>query len=414
MSLLKSLLIDKKIIEAVEEVDKFIEDNDVEDGSLVQRLEFDKEIFTSEDLVNDFLGSHFLSGHTIEDKKKKKRFEVTLLGEEGFIESTIREIPFRDGIIIVVGILRPMTIDNPFLMASFGEDNIKLSAEIPHVIELAKVVKGFHAVFGEVEITKEILLSFKNNFDNGVVGVDLSIDFDHEVREAAGWLKEVFMSFDEQTLLGVVRWTPKGALALSDKDFRYFSPEYTLNFVHPHTNKEHGPTLVGGGLTNRPFLKMDAMVELKNNDLEGNTNVDTIKLSEHKEKVGELQTQITELQLSEAKTVNIVNGLKADNTKLSDENKTLKEDAQKAEKEAGNKKLFDENKINAAQLKALNEGKDIYEVLQMNTKLNTEPDGTDGGTDPVTVSLSDKELATCKKLNVTPEEYVKYNTEGGH
>jgi len=404
MSLLKSLLMDKEIFKALEEVDKFIEDNDVEDGSLAQSLEFDKDIFSSEDLVNDFLGAHFLGGHTIEDEKKK--FIVTLLGAEGFVDSTIKKVPLREGIIIVVGILRPMTEDNPFFFKD-GDNNIKLNSDVPHIIELAKVVSGFHPRFGDIEITKETLVSFKNNFDANVIGVDISIDFDHEVREAAGWLKEVFLSVDEESLLGVVRWTPKGALSLSDKEFRYFSPEYSLDFVHQHTGESHGPTLSGGALTNRPFLKMDAMVELNNKNSKGPIEVDKILLVDHEKKVGVLDKLISDLKLSEAQTVNIVTNLKAENVKLSDENKTLKEAAEKAEKSDMHNKLFTEGKINKAQLTLLDEGKNIYEVLQMNTKLNVSPNGK-VITDEI-VQLSDDEKKMAKTLDLTDEEFVKYN-----
>lgn len=404
MSLIKSLLMDKKIFEASEDIDKFLEENEVDEAALVQSIEFDKSVFGNEDLVNDFMQAHLFASLGIEDIKDK--YLVTLLGEEGFIETTIKKVPLREGIVIVVGVLRPMTSDNPFFFREDGK-NIKLNADVPHIIELANVVKGFHARFGEVEITTEMLQSFKNNFDEGVVGIDISIDFDHEVREAAGWLKEIFLSVDQTTLLGVVRWTPKGALSLSDKEFRYFSPEFNNNFIHPHTGKEHGPTLMGGALTNRPFLKMEPMVELNNKNPKEIEKVDTIKLSEHNEKVGALSKEISDLKLSEAQGVNIVANMKAENEKLAEENKTLKEAKETAEKNEKHNTLFSEGKINKAQLDMLNEGKDLYEVLRANVKLNINPDGKNVGAD--TVQLDDSEAAMAKKLNLTTEEFQKYN-----
>jgi len=117
MSLLRDLLLDKKIFEAKEEVDEFLADNDVEPGSLVQSIEFDKSVFNDDDQVNDFLEAHFLSGHKIDDDEKKKKFSVVLFDEIAFIDSTIRKITLRDGIIIIIGILKPMTSDNPLLFS---------------------------------------------------------------------------------------------------------------------------------------------------------------------------------------------------------------------------------------------------------------------------------------------------------
>lgn len=410
MSLLRDLLLDKKIFEAKEEVDQFLEDNDVEPGSLVQSIEFKHSVFNDADQVNDFLDAHFLSGHKIDEDEKKKKFSVVLFDEIAFIDSTIKEIKLREGIIIIIGILKPMTSDNPLLFGD-GSKNIKLSADHPYIIELARTVTGFHAAYGEVKLTKKDLLSFKDNFESGVIGVDLSIDFDHETREAAGWIKEVFLSEDGEALLGGVRWTPKGALSLSDREFRYFSPEFNLDWVHPHTGKSHGPTLLGGGLVNRPFLKMGAIVTMKN---QGDKIVDTIKLSEHNAKVSDLDSQITTLKLSEATAVNVISGLKTENVKLSDELKTLKSDVEKKKKEDEINILFSENKINKAQKEAMLSGKTMMEVLQLGAELNTDPKGKEGAEgNSAVVKLNDAELKLCKGLDLTPEEFVKFNTEEG-
>jgi phage I-like protein len=64
-------------------------------------------------------------------------------------------------------------------------------------------------------------------------------------------------------LWAIVDWTNSGRQVLSDKEFRYLSPEFTLNYRDNETLKEHGPTLLGAGLTNRPVIKgMAAAVEL--------------------------------------------------------------------------------------------------------------------------------------------------------
>lgn len=403
MSLLKEILLKKKFFEAQEEIEAFLEEHDFESGSIIQSLDFTKEIFTEKDMVIDFAESHYLTGSNIEEDKKK--YSIILFDEIAFIDSTMKQVPIREGIIANIGLLRPMSAENPVLFSDKSK-NIKLNSDHPYIIEIARVVKGFHPNYGEVEITKKDLISFKNNFDNNVVGVDISIDFDHETREAAGWIKEVFLSEDGTVLLAGVRWTPKGALSLSNREFRYFSPEFNRNWIHPHTGKAHGPTLLGGGLVNRPFLKMDAIVSLKENSKKGVNEVSTISLSDHEKKITEMQMQINDFKLSEQTAKSTISGLKSENEKLTIKLSEMEARIEKEKKENEINKLFSEQKINKAQKDALLEGKDIMEVLSLSEKMNTAPKGIDGG--KAAITLSDKELELCQKLNLTPEEFAKY------
>jgi len=407
MGLARDLLLDKKIFEAVEEIDQFFEDKGVEPGSIVQSITFDKVEFNSTENVNDFLNSHWMSGHDIDEEKKK--FSVDLIDPIGFISSTLKTIELRAGVQITLGLLRPMSPDNPVLFQA--DDNvIQLNENLPVAIEIATTVDGFHPAFGNVSITKADLVSFKNNFENKVVGIDLSIDFDHEIREAAGWITELFLSQDEETLLAVVRWTPEGARSLSDKEFRYYSPEFSHNWVHPHTGTSHGPTLLGGALVNRPFLKMDAIVGLSEKNKGANME-QTIKLADHNAKIVKLQGEISDLRLSESTAKNAITNMKEENVKLSDEVKGLKEAADKKDREDKLNVLFSENKINAAQLEALKEGKEFMDVLSLGAQMNGTAQGDGNADNKTIVQLSDKELAMCKALDLTPEEYIQANKE---
>jgi len=398
---------EKKILEANEEIDQFLESNEIEPGSLMQRIEFVKTLYERKEQVQDFLKAHYLDG--MEITEDDKAYYASMFDEMGFIESTMKTVEIRDGISIVVGILREMTPDNPFYY-NLQDESVKLSENLPSVIELAQVVTGFHARYGEVKLTKGDLKSFKDNFEKKSYGIDISIDFDHETREAAGWVKEVFLSEDGTKLYGVVKWTPKGALALNDREFRYFSPEFNLNFIHPHTGINHGPTLFGGGLVNRPFLKMDAIVGLKDKHLKGDPQMETISLSDHKAKVNEFEKQISDLRLSENTLKSETQSLKDDNTKLGDELKTLKAEIVKKEVQDKHQKLFDEGKINKAQLVALNEGKDLLDVLSLSEKMNTQAQGSGEGTQQVQLSEAEKQI--CKKMGLSEEDYIKYNKVG--
>ena len=407
MSLVKQLLMDKKFIEVEAEVEEFLTKAGVEKDSIVQRFEFSKKIFKDEEQVRDFVKAHYLGDPKLEEEDKN--YLALMVDPIAFSNDSLKKVELRDGVMIVVGMLRPMDPENPVLMKD-GATGIKFSADLPYVIELATIVDGFHPAYGKVLLTKDNLKSFKENFDNKVYGVDIMIDFDHKTEEAAGWLKEVFLSTDETTLYGAVHWTPKGALSLSEREFRYFSPEFSLDWTHPHTGEKHGATLIGGALVNRPFLKMDAIVGL--NQKQEIDNMETISLKDHESKVNALEKQISDFKLSEEKMQSTVKGLKEENTSLSSELKDLKEANAKAEKEAKHKQLFDDGKINKAQLTALNEGKDMLEVLSLSEGLNTEPTGHEG--DQKTTKLSAKEIELCAKMGMSEADYIKYNKiEGG-
>ena len=63
-------------------------------------------------------------------------------------------------------------------------------------------------------------------------------------------------------LWGLIRWTPLGVQLLREQTYRYFSPEFTDTWTDPQSGREFHDVLVGGGLTNRPFLKELTPVQL--------------------------------------------------------------------------------------------------------------------------------------------------------
>jgi len=131
-------------------------------------------------------------------------------------------------------------------------------------IQLFRVGVFHHPTHGKLEITKEMLSEIKSNFEKRVRGIDIAIDYKHDSDNvAAGWVKELYLSDAGDALFAKVNWTPTGSKIIQDKEFRYVSPEFTLNYVDNENLSEHGPTLLGAGLTNRPVIKkMEPVVEL--------------------------------------------------------------------------------------------------------------------------------------------------------
>lgn len=122
------------------------------------------------------------------------------------------------------------------------------------VEQLARVIRAKHRQYGEVKLDQQTFQSFIENFNNNAYGQDLFIDVAHRPEDgAAGEIKRLFTEGD--ALLAEIEWTPRGAKAIKEDGFRYFSIDFHDNYEDPETNKQHGPTLFGAALVTRPFIK---------------------------------------------------------------------------------------------------------------------------------------------------------------
>lgn len=111
-----------------------------------------------------------------------------------------------------------------------------------------------HPNYGKIEITPERLQKFAASVNEKVRGIDPDIDYDHKATDgkAAGWVKEADVRDDQLWLK--VDWTDAAAQAIKNREYRYFSPEYMDEWTD-QSEQKHEDVLVGGALTNRPFMK---------------------------------------------------------------------------------------------------------------------------------------------------------------
>lgn len=122
-------------------------------------------------------------------------------------------------------------------------------------IQIMKVWKRDHPHYWEFEVTKGTLKDVVKNFKSNKRGVDLAIDENHEPEHRAlGWIKDVYQKGDE-SLYATVELTKKGAEALSEWLYKYFSPEIIWETVDEETGEVVKNLLIGGAFTNRPFFK---------------------------------------------------------------------------------------------------------------------------------------------------------------
>lgn len=138
-------------------------------------------------------------------------------------------------------------------LIKLGEGN-----SVPSKIQLMRV-GNFNYDNEPINLTKDLLLSLKNNFESKVRGYEdgkLPIDYFHENDKlAAGWIANLSLEAEGTELWGEVQWTPKAEKMLADGELRYVSVEFHFDYQDNESGKKFGPTLFGAGLTNRPFLK---------------------------------------------------------------------------------------------------------------------------------------------------------------
>lgn len=110
-----------------------------------------------------------------------------------------------------------------------------------------------HPLWGAMQFTNDRIQRFASNVNNNVRGIDLAIDYSHNAAdEAAGWVRKA--DARDNGLWLFVEWTKNAAQRIRDKEFRYFSAEFVDEWKSA-TETTFKDVIVGGGLTNRPFLK---------------------------------------------------------------------------------------------------------------------------------------------------------------
>lgn len=141
-------------------------------------------------------------------------------------------------------------------------------------VELLREGTFNHELYGQIEITPEKLNEIIKNFNDDVLDREVAFDMNHLPElPAAAWIKS--LSIGKRNIKGQDRYvlnakalpTPGGRKSIEEGEFKYFSAEYTDNFVDKENGKEYGTTLKGGGFTNRPWMPGMAPVQLSDNNI---------------------------------------------------------------------------------------------------------------------------------------------------
>lgn len=142
--------------------------------------------------------------------------------------------------------------------------SIKLSDDPNELtwMQMLSVGKRKHPRYGEIDITEDRIKKFALSVNERVRGIAPALDYDHKEGPAAGWIEQA--EHRDTGLWVGVRFTPRGRQAVADGEYRYtsadFADEWTDNAAEGA--KTFKDVLFGGALTNRPFLKDMAAINL--------------------------------------------------------------------------------------------------------------------------------------------------------
>ena len=157
--------------------------------------------------------------------------------------------------------IRRLPIVFPIDLKTFAEKE-----ELPREIQVLPIGKWNHPSYGPIVITREDLEEFKENFDKRVRN-DIPVTEGHEVfdeKPAVGWFEDLIVK-GGNGLYAIMDWTKKGKTLLSERYYKYFSPEFYSEYEDPETREIHENVLVGGALTNKPYFKELEAVVLSEN-----------------------------------------------------------------------------------------------------------------------------------------------------
>lgn len=242
-------------------------------------------------------------------------------------------------------------------------------------VQILRVGAFNHPKYGEFKITPKVLAEMKRNFDAGIRGIDIALDYFHKSdEEASGWLKSLSLEEDGSELWGEVDWTPKAGKMLSEREIRYFSPDFAFEWTDPETEITYQNVLFGGGLTNRPFVKdMAAIVASERGETMDLKELEkkVVKLAEDHEdlakKHGDLQKAHADLQAKHADAMKKLEEMDEDGDDDSEEDSDEPADLPAAKKMLGEmkKKLaeYEEKAQKAEEAKQMAEKESKFNVM---------------------------------------------------
>jgi len=169
------------------------------------------------------------------------------------------------------------------------------------LIEIIRV-GNWKESYKNFEITIETLNDFVSNFEKNTLKQrekELQLNFSHKNGErAAGWITS--LKVEDGRLLASVRWTPAGAEAIKNKEFKYISAEFSFLYEDDETGEETKNVLLGAGLTNIPFVSDLETIKLAKDSVADNHERQIFHFLNPMEKFQKFLESFAEKKLSQA------------------------------------------------------------------------------------------------------------------
>jgi len=155
-------------------------------------------------------------------------------------------------------------------VAAFDEN--KKSTKIPDDIHLIPIGEWAHDMYGPIIITASDIREFAQNF-NAEIRKGVFITAGHEGWDelpAVGWITKV--EARDNGLWGTVEWNEYGKGVLTDKQWKFFSPELVRDYEDPENHQLYRNVLTGGALTKSPYFKELQAIMFSEKKLQTNFN----------------------------------------------------------------------------------------------------------------------------------------------
>ena len=157
---------------------------------------------------------------------------------------------------------------------SLALEEVTADGKSRSIVQLMKGGDFVHPAHPEgLSFNRKLFDELVGNFESNIINREILVDADHDSAGwgstiAYGWLEaiEARGSGKKNASLWVtVRWTPRGAQAVTDEDYKYTSVEMAFDYEDEY-GVTHGPAVVAMALTNRPFLRGMQAVTLNAQD----------------------------------------------------------------------------------------------------------------------------------------------------
>lgn len=124
-----------------------------------------------------------------------------------------------------------------------------------------------HPEYGTITFTEEHFKQWKANLERGVMGGRcedgtpcIATDYGHamdealppEMQKASGYIKD--LKLEDNRVYALIEFTPRAIEGIKNKEWSWFSVSVVDSLTDQKTGEDVGSVLMGGALTNRPFI----------------------------------------------------------------------------------------------------------------------------------------------------------------